>query len=228
VQSFKQYINEGINDPAIFKVIFTAGGPGSGKSFTANKTGLAAMGFRFINSDDAFERALEKAGLDSGNSADVYSKKGQKLRASAVELTGKRMELAIQQRLGLVIDGTGKDYDKIKQLVTKFRRIGYECAMIFVNTDLQTAIDRDIERGKNPKGGRTLGAPAVSKMWSQVQRNMGKFQNLFKGHMYIVDNNEGQDINKAVLSAYRKIRNWSEQEPRMPQAKAWMAPKTRA
>jgi len=46
--------------------------------------------------------------------------------------------------------------------------------------------------------------------------------------MYIVDNNEGQDINKAVLSAYRKIRNWSEQEPRMPQAKAWMAPKTRA
>lgn len=62
MQTFKQYINEGINDPAIFKVIFTAGGPGSGKSFTADMTGLVHMGFRFINSDDAFEKMLDKAG----------------------------------------------------------------------------------------------------------------------------------------------------------------------
>ena len=222
MQTFNQYINEGINDPAIFKVVFTAGGPGSGKSFTAEMTGLVHMGFRFINSDDAFERMLDKAGLDAKNPDHVFSPKGQEIRKSAVELTGKKLQSAIDNRLGMVIDGTGKDYDKIKNQVTKLRRIGYECAMIFVNTNLQTAIDRD----KNRR--RSLGADAVTQMWNEVQKNIGKFQNLFKGQMYIVDNNEGQDINKATMPVYRKMKKWVDKEPRMPQAQAWMAPKKKA
>lgn len=222
MQTFKQYINEGINDPAIFKVIFTAGGPGSGKSFTADMTGLVHMGFRFINSDDAFEKMLDKAGLDAKNPDHVFSPKGQEIRKSAVELTGKKLQSAIDNRLGMVIDGTGKDYDKIKNQVTKFRRIGYECAMIFVNTNLETAIERDANRK------RSLGPEMVTKMWKEVQKNIGKFQNLFKGQMYIVDNNEGQDINKATMPVYRKMKKWVDKEPRMPQARAWMVPKKKA
>jgi hypothetical protein len=34
---FSQYLSEGINDPAIFKAVFLAGGPGSGKSFIVGK-----------------------------------------------------------------------------------------------------------------------------------------------------------------------------------------------
>ena len=34
------HIDEGVNDPAIFKAVFLAGGPGSGKSFIVGKTGL--------------------------------------------------------------------------------------------------------------------------------------------------------------------------------------------
>lgn len=222
MKSFKSYLEEGINDPAIFKVIFTAGGPGSGKSFTAEMTGLVHMGFRFINSDHAFEKMLDKAGLDKKNPDHVFSDKGQTIRRSAVELTGKKLQLAIDQRLGLVIDGTGKDYNKVKNLVTKFRKLGYECAMIFVNTDVDTAIQRDKERP------RSLGPEMVTKMWKAVQKNIGKFQNLFKGHMYIVDNSDGTDINKATMPVYRKMKKWVDQEPRMPQAKAWMAPKNKA
>ena len=48
-------IEEGVNDPAIFKAVFLAGGPGSGKSFIVGKTGLPALGFKVVNSDDAFE-----------------------------------------------------------------------------------------------------------------------------------------------------------------------------
>ena len=33
----KDIINEGVYDPGIFKAIFLAGGPGSGKSFVANE-----------------------------------------------------------------------------------------------------------------------------------------------------------------------------------------------
>ena len=62
MKTFKQLIlnlDEGVNDPAIFKAVFMAGGPGSGKSFIAGKTGLTSMGLRLINSDDVFEAQLE-------------------------------------------------------------------------------------------------------------------------------------------------------------------------
>ena len=66
MKSFMQYflsdmLTEGINDPGIFKIIFTAGGPGSGKSFISGKTGLTSMGLRAVNSDDIFEKKLEAA-----------------------------------------------------------------------------------------------------------------------------------------------------------------------
>jgi len=223
--SFKKHhgetLEEGVNDPAIFKVVFTAGGPGSGKSFTAHMAGLVPLGFKVINIDPAFEKMMKDAGLDTSKPNEVFSDKGQQIRKLANNVVGTQKKLALEGRLGLLIDGTGKDYNKIKSQVVAFRRMGYECAMIFVNTDLETAINRDIERGKGP-GGRTLGKPMVSKMWKDVQKNIGKFQNLFKGQMYIVDNNEGTDIRQATLPVYRKISAWAKKEPRMPQAKAWI------
>tara|TARA_X000001036_G_scaffold433576_1_gene471458 strand:+ start:1973 stop:2182 length:210 start_codon:yes stop_codon:yes gene_type:complete len=56
-------LEEGINDPGIFKAVFLAGGPGSGKSFIVGQTGLQSFGLKLINSDDAFERALAKVGM---------------------------------------------------------------------------------------------------------------------------------------------------------------------
>jgi tetratricopeptide (TPR) repeat protein len=75
----KMKIDEGVDDPAIFKVVFLAGGPGSGKSFTVGKTGLSALGFRIVNSDDIFEFSLKKAGMGT-TPKDIYSPKGQKIR----------------------------------------------------------------------------------------------------------------------------------------------------
>jgi len=60
----EESLEEGVDDPAIFKAIFLAGGPGSGKSFTVGKTGLTALGFKVVNSDDKFEIALKKADLE--------------------------------------------------------------------------------------------------------------------------------------------------------------------
>ena len=64
-------IREGVNDPGIFKAIFLAGGPGSGKSFVASeivgipKGGFSKMdmsfapsGLKIVNSDPEFEYCL--------------------------------------------------------------------------------------------------------------------------------------------------------------------------
>lgn len=212
-------ITEGVNDPSIFKAVFLAGGPGSGKSFIVGKTALTALGFKVINSDDAFERALAKAGLKT-TPEDIYSDKGQEVRRGAVALTGKRMDLAMNGRLGLVIDGTGKDYEKIEKQAAKLRAIGYEVAMIFVNTDLDTAKDRNRARA------RSLPDAEVEAMWNAVQKNIGKFQNFFRQKMFIIDNSDGANFEGAVLGTYRKISAWAKQTPDHPKAKEWIKSQT--
>ena len=216
--NFKEHTNlmEGVNDPSIFKAVFLAGGPGSGKSFVVGKTALKSLGFRLINSDDAFEKGLQKAGL-SMDPDDIFSAQGQDIRAKSKALTGKIMSTAIKGRMGLVIDGTGKDYAKIKKQVDLLRKIGYAVHMIFVNTDLETAMDR------NQKRDRSLPDAEVSKMWKDVQKNIGKFQTLFRNRMTIVDNSEGSNIEQQTLQAYKKIKAWSEKPPESAFAIKWIA-----
>ena len=55
-------LQEGVYDPNIFKAFFLAGGPGSGKSYVVRRT-TGGTGLKVVNSDDAFESLLKKAGL---------------------------------------------------------------------------------------------------------------------------------------------------------------------
>ena len=57
--TYEHFLKEGVYDPNIFKAVFMAGGPGSGKSWIASKT-TSGLGLKVINSDDAFERILKK------------------------------------------------------------------------------------------------------------------------------------------------------------------------
>ena len=208
-------LEEGVNDPAIFKAIFLAGGPGSGKSFVVGKTALPTFGYKVINSDMAFEKALKDANM-AMTSDNIFSTKGQSLRDRATYITKQRKSNYIQGRLGLVIDGTGKDYEKIKAQKIELEKLGYETAMIFVNTNIETAVARDEKRE------RTLGAAQITPMWQAVQKNIGRFQNLFRQNMFIVDNSDGSDYERAILGTYRKVGAWTRKPPATRQAKAWI------
>lgn len=214
---FKEHFNidEGVNDPAIFKAVFLAGGPGSGKSFVVGKTSLLSLGFKLINSDINYENALKKAGLTM-EPEDIFSAQGQALRDKAKKITGLQLELALKGRLGVVIDGTGKDYGKIQKSVNQLRDLGYAVHMIFVNTDLETALKRNKSRD------RVLPSPAVKKMWDAVQKNIGKFQGLFRNRMTIVDNSDDADIERSTLEAYKDIMTWAKKPPENRLAQQWI------
>ena len=211
----EESLEEGVDDPAIFKAIFLAGGPGSGKSFTVGKTGLTALGFKVVNSDDKFEIALKKADLEP-TPKNIYSPKGQKLRSRSKELTAKQQDHYINGRLGLVIDGTGKDYAKIKKQSELLKTIGYDIAMIFVNTDLYTA------QFRNNKRSRSLPDDQVKKMWQEVQNNLGKFQSMFGSNFVIIDNSDGSNIEKATTSAYKKMAKFAKEAPKNNIARSWI------
>ena len=76
----EQLIVEGVDDPGILKCVFMAGGPGSGKSFTAMeifgidkklKSSFSSFGLKSVNSDSAFEKGLKDNGIDPRKLADI-------------------------------------------------------------------------------------------------------------------------------------------------------------
>lgn len=213
---FKKFITEGVDDPAIFKAVFLAGGPGSGKSFIVGKTGLPALGLKVVNSDDAYEAAMKKAGMEMSPD-NIFSVKGQDIRGRAKALTGKKQARYLMGRLGVVVDGTGKEFDKVKKQAMAMKALGYDVAMIFVNTDLDTAISRDKARS------RTIGEVEVTKYWKEVQRNIGAFQTFFgKKNMLIVDNSDGKDYQKETLRAYKDVRKFLDKKPENKKALSWI------
>jgi len=213
---FRNFIREGVDDPAIFKAVFLAGGPGSGKSFIVGKTGLPALGMKVVNSDDEFKAAMTKAGK-AMTADEIFSDEGQAIRDRSKKLTGKKQDMYVKGRLGLVIDGTGKDLDKIKKQAISLQALGYDTMMILVNTTLEVAIQRDSERD------RTLGAEAVTKYWNTVQKNIGALQQIFgKKKFIIVDNTDITKTPKETLRAYRDVKKFVDREPENQLAKKWI------
>ena len=209
---FAEIITEGVDDPGILKCIFLAGGPGSGKSYTAKeifgvgKSDLASVsagGLKLISSDMAFEQALKKSGINPKDLADIEKndpnfwayiagEEGDSIRNKAKAVTQKQQAFYEAGRLGMIIDGTGDEVLKIRNKMDKAEKLGYDCYMVFVNTSLEVAIKRNAERS------RSLPESLVREIWSKCQENMGKFQGMFGNNFIIVDNTEYQPVNHSV------------------------------
>jgi len=213
--NFKRYLDEGRNDPGIFHAIFMAGGPGSGKSTVAAQLGLRPLGFVDINSDTAFETGLKKS-LLSLKMPDSEEYPRNIVRGIAKKTANAKHGHAIDGRLAMVIDGTGKDSKKIGKKVKDLELLGYETAMVFVNTDLETALER------NEKRERSLKPAVVTKMWKQVQSNLKSFKKTFGSRLYVIDNNNYEVSGAQSAKVYTKIMTWAKKLPDNPAVANWM------
>jgi len=204
IVKLEDMINEGVYDRGIFKAIFLAGGPGSGKSFVANELvgipkggfskidmSFAPSGVKLVNSDPEFEYFLKKVGIDPKDLGNLSDEEFEQLtepadspRQKAKRIRAAKEKLYMAGRLGLVIDGTGDDYNKIKKKREALVRLGYDTYMIYINTSLEVAQQRNAQRD------RKLPEKMVEKIWKDVQKNLGRFQGLFKGNFKIIDNSE--------------------------------------
>ena len=207
-----QDLQEGLNDPNIFKAFFLAGGPGSGKSYVVRKT-TGGSGLRVVNSDDAFENLLKKANLSLKMPAEEEEAR-EVHRQRAKKLTTKREANYVEGRIGLVIDGTGKEYDKIAKQATELKPLGYDVHMIYVNTSLDTALAR------NAKRARSVPEDIVVKSWKDVQSNIGKFSQYFRQNFVVVDNNDSDE--DVMTPVFKQIRGLLKKPVRSPLAKEWV------
>ena len=210
-----QNLQEGLNDPNIFKAFFLAGGPGSGKSFVVRKT-TGGTGLQIVNSDDAFEKYLKIAGLSRKMPASEEEPRDIE-RARAKKVTSAREEGYVGGRLGLIIDGTGKDYDKIAKQSIQLRQLGYDTHMIFVNTSLDVALER------NAKRSRSVPESIAVRSWKDVQSNIGKFSQHFRQNFVVVDNNDADAKDPQVFKdVFKQIRGLLKKKVKSPIAKQWV------
>jgi len=214
----EQIIIEGVDDPGILKCVFMAGGPGSGKSFTAMeifgidkqlKSSFSSTGLKNVNSDSVFESELKKNGINPNDLAkiekedpelwDKITKNPGGIREKAKSLTKKQKAFYEAGRLGMIIDGTGDNFSKIKKQKMDAEKLGYDCYMVFVNTSLKVALERNNNRD------RVLPEELVTKIWKDVQSNLTSFKGLFGGNFEIVDNTTYKPIADSVTSSVNKF-----------------------
>ena len=207
--NLKQLLTEGIFDKGILKAVFMAGGPGSGKSYVASQIfGIPKsvnismpFGLKTVNSDTEFEFLLKKYGFETFGTGKLDINKWPKevfdmiaggdedsenmtLRKKAKLMTKDRKEKYMEGRLGMIIDGTGHNYAKLSKEKKQLEAMGYDCSMVFVNTSLEVAKERNKERA------RRLPEDILVKSWNDVQKNLGGFQSLFGSNFVIVDNSK--------------------------------------
>ena len=213
---FKEFLAEGVYDKNIFKAFFLAGGPGSGKSWVSAKT-LSGAGMKVINSDAAFERLLakERMSLDFKGYSEAELVRRDEIRAKAKRMTQASLGKAIEGRLGLILDSTGRNVPRIESERATMESLGYDTFMVFVNTTLEVAMARNNARP------RKLPDAIVIQNHKEVQANIGKLQNIFgTNNFVVVDNNKKkEDINIKVYRAVRKLVN---RDPQSKAAKDWI------
>ena len=77
--------------------------------------------------------------------------------------------------------------------------LGYDTYMVFVNTSLEVALQRNRVRT------RSVPEDITRKSWNTVQNNIGKFQNMFgMRNMIVVDNNDAKE--DELLKVYKQVR----------------------
>ena len=138
---------EGIPAPKR-KVIFLAGGAGSGKSNVVKQLGLEKQGFKIVNQDISLEWLAKNSGLPS-NMRDFTPEQASEwgsLQWEARDIAQKKQMKFQGRGDGIIVDGTGASQISMGTQVMKFRNAGYDVQMIFVETSLDTALERNRAR----------------------------------------------------------------------------------
>ena len=224
-------LTEGVHDSGIFKAVFVAGGPGSGKSYVAKqlfgipeKFNISMSGMKMVNQDKEYKFLLKKHGFDpewlDTYPEDVFNHISDEMRGFTTDLAAERKKGYMKGKLGMIIDGTGHKFQKIKANKKELEENGYDTYMVFVNTSLEVAQARNKERD------RVLPEKLLKKSWEDTRKNLGAYKAIFGGKFALVDNSQYLDADEArhkftnLVKDY--IQQWSTDPIKNPIGQHWV------
>lgn len=195
-------IREGVEDFGIFKAVFMAGSPGSGKS-TVKHALFDGLGLKSVDADDV-RAAYIKLGKESDY--DVY-----------MHMMRRQKQNYIYQRLGIILDTTAWQLPAVMDTVHELRALGYDVAMIHVYAPLHQALQR--VEARRMQTGRDVPYEDVVKRYKGLQNNTRDFIQVFGDNYWFVDNSGAQPRTDLIK---REVREWLREPPHTEQAQAWI------
>ena len=177
---------EGPYDPYRHKAIFFAGSPGSGKTYVARKLAGSFQGLKQVNMDSIFKHLMTKKNL-SWKMPPEEEPEREKQRQRSKELVAKQQQTYADSGLGLLIDSTGRITQTVRRIKDELEDKGYETTMVFVTTDLETALRRNKERE------RTLPDKLIHQNFEVIEQRLGEYQRMFND-VLVIDNSESTQM----------------------------------
>jgi len=187
-------ILEGPHDPYQYKAIFFAGSPGAGKTYVARKLAGVFGGLKQVNMDIWFKRLMTKKNL-SWKMPPEEEPEREKQRQRSKELVAKQQQLHTHSGLGLLIDSTGRVLETVRRMKDELEEQGYETTMIFVTTDLETALRRNKERE------RQVPEKIIHQNYEVIEQRLGEYQRMFND-VYVIDNSESAQMSMPAQIEY--------------------------
>ena len=201
-----------------YKMIFLAGLPGGGKSTLLRQLGIENK-FTNCNIDSFYEPELEKelGTKDLHTPTDRYSRlknriekegyqpteeeleqfekdkalisKGASLFSGAVSQFKSQVSDVCQIGSNFTIDGTSANYRRTSEEFEKYTEMGYDCAMIMVDIDIETSQQRNLQRGQ--EGGRSIYGTIIWRQGQSMPENIELYQELFGPDRFFLVPNKG-------------------------------------
>jgi predicted ABC-type ATPase len=202
-------ISEGIEDKGIFKAVFMAGHPGAGKTFVLNNIKAGSISPRWVNTDKSHIAKDKLKKLDKDSMFRWFHEhwnEGWPLIKDDVKRVNKtQLTLYINSMLPLAVDGTSNSIDMMHRRRGILESFGYDCGMVFVNTDLETAIERASVRAS--KEGRDVKPDFIKSVYADMQKNKSYYRSKFNDWIEI-NNADGELTQKTILSGFKRMNNF--------------------
>ncbi len=199
-----------------YKMIFLAGLPGSGKSTLLRQLGIEDK-FTNCNIDNFFEPRLEQTlgtknlhpysarffelrdirdqrPLTSEELEEYESVKAQRFKERGLFIDSinkfkAQVEEVCQVGSNFIIDGTAANYKGIVKDAEKYREAGYDCAMIFVDIDVETSKQRNLDRGAS--GDRAIYTGIIDDQGLRLPNHLEPYRQFFGPDRFFMVNNRG-------------------------------------
>lgn len=196
-------VDEGVEDPNIFKALMLIGGPGSGKT-TVGEHLISGTGIRSVNTDAFYEMIKSRNWLAKNpgkTRADMpgwdipqdiqsdpdwtISKKSQSSRLNLLVLEG---------RLGIMLDMTGRIPEYTQKYRQDLEQLGYDVALLHVSTPIPVAQQRNAARR------RRVDPDTLATIHTAVNTYASYYKLKFGDKMVELDNHRGQSVNDLMNS----------------------------
>ena len=207
-------LEEGVNDPHIFKAIAMIGPMGAGKSTIAQQL-VGGSGLRSLNLDNFNELLIKQGKVAGGNLTPDQLERNW-------ELTQKQKGNWISERLGLLIDGSGRNVEGLIKPLMQLEEIGYNTLVILVNVSLETSLQRQQSRAARQAAqygtGRNVPLDLAKSSYEQIQRNIPTLKNIYGQRLLIISNEGAVDLSQEK----KRVDAFMSAPPNKPAAIEWI------